>query len=214
MPSGRAGGGVVLRVKVAGIRRGLGALLLGQTEIENLKLLAVAATVDHKEIGRLNIAVDDAPGVGSGQRTRRLLAQRDDLGWGEAVVAEIELQRFPTQQLHDEVGLPFLFADIVDGANVGVIQGGGGPGLAQEAFVGKVDAGMRSAYGRRAGRGFRDQEAVGDELEGNFAFEPGIERTVDVAHAAGADLLYHSVGPKDSSGADHACPKSFRFTSQ
>ncbi len=51
-------------------------------------------------------------------------------------MAQILLQRFAAQQLHDEVGLPFLFADVVDAADVGVVQCGGGASLAQEAFVG------------------------------------------------------------------------------
>ena len=123
------------------------------------------------------------------------------------MVAEILLQRFSAQQLHNEVRLPFLFADVVDGADVGVVQGGGGPGLAQEALMGEVDAGMRSAHGRGAGWRLRNQEAVGDELESDFAFEPGIERAVDVTHAAGANLIDHSVGPKDSTSGDHSCPK-------
>src|ERR1700734_1686493 len=114
------------------------------------------------------------------------------------MVAEILLQRFPAQQLHDEIRLPFLFADVVDSANVGVVQRGCGPGLTQEALMGEVGAGMRSARGRGAGLRFGDQKVVGDELESNFSFEPGIERTVDVTHAAGADLIDYSVGTKDS----------------
>src|ERR1700678_1465256 len=129
-------------------------------------------------------------------------------------MAEIQLQRFSAQQLHDEVGLPFLFADVVDGADVGVVQGGCGPGLAQEALMREVEAGVWSACGRGAGGSFGDQKAVGDELESDLAFEPGIERTIDVTHAAGADLIYHSVGPKDSTSGDHSCPKAFGFTSQ
>ena len=79
--------------------------------------------------------MDDASGVGRGQRSRRLLSQGEYLGQGETMMVEIQLQRFPAQQLHDEIGLPFLFADVVDGADVGMIKGGGGPGLAQEALV-------------------------------------------------------------------------------
>ena len=58
------GGGVVLCVKEAGIQRSLSALLLGHSEIENLELLAITAALHHEEVGRLDIAMDDAPGVG------------------------------------------------------------------------------------------------------------------------------------------------------
>ena len=54
--------------------------------------------------------------------------------------------------------------------------------------------------------GVRDQKAVGDELESDFTFEPGIERAIDLAHAAGTYLLDHSVGPKGSARTDHSRP--------
>jgi hypothetical protein len=73
---------------------------------------------------------------------------------------------------------------------------------------------MRGAQGRRTGWGLGNQEAVGDKFESDFAFEPGVERPVDVTHAAGAYLVYHFVGPKDSARTDHSRPKAFGFTSQ
>ena len=60
-------------LKSARIRRGFCSLLLGQTEIQNLELLTVAATPDNEKVGRLNIAMDDATGVGGGERAPRLL---------------------------------------------------------------------------------------------------------------------------------------------
>ena len=89
----------------------------------------------------------DPPGVRRGQSAGCLLAQGDHLRRGKAVVGEIQLQRLASQQLHHQVGLSILFADIVDGADVRVVQGGGRPGLAQEAFMGKVDARVRGAGG-------------------------------------------------------------------
>ena len=139
--SSRSGGacGLAAGVEVAGVRRGFEALLLRQAEIENFQLLSVAATIDHKQIGRLDIAMHDAPGVRRSQSTCRLLAQGEYLGRGKAVVGEIQLQRLASQQLHHQVGLSVLFADVVNGADVGVVQGGGCPGLAQKALMGKVD---------------------------------------------------------------------------
>ena len=129
-------------------------------------------------------------------------------------MAEILLQRFPVQQLHHQVGLPFLLADVVDGADVGVVQGGDCPGLAQKAPMGEFGAGARSARGRGAGGRVRDQKAIGDDLKSDFPFEPWIERAIDLTHAAGAYLLYDSVGSKDSARTDHSSPLAFGFTSQ
>ena len=71
-------------------------------------------------------------------------------------MAEILLQRFPVQQLHHQIGLPFLLADVVDGTDIGVVQGGDGPGLAEKALMGEFGAGARSAHGRRAAGRVRD----------------------------------------------------------
>ncbi len=139
---------IAFGVEIARVGRGFGALLLGQPEIENFELLAVAAAIDHEQIGRLDVTVNDAPGVRRGQSARRLLAQGEYLGRGKVVVGEIQLQRLASQQLHDQVGLSVLLAHVVDGADIGVIQGGGRPGLAQEAFMGKVDPGVRRTGGR------------------------------------------------------------------
>ena len=77
---GHGGSGVVLRVEGMRVRCGLGALPLGHAEIENLELLAIAAALHHEEVGGLDIAMNDAPRVGSGERTGRLLAQGEHLG--------------------------------------------------------------------------------------------------------------------------------------
>ena len=79
-------------------------------------------------------------------------------------------------------------------------------GLAQEALVGDFGAGTWSARGRRAAGRVRDQKAVRDDLESDLTFQPRIERAIDLTHTAGAYLLYHSVGSKDSARLDHSSP--------
>ena len=88
-----------------------------------------------------------------------------------------------------------------------MVQGGGGLGLAQEALTGVEDAGGRRARGRGAPEGARGQKAVGDELEGDFTFEPDVERAIDLARAACAYLLNRSVGPKESARNGHSRPR-------
>ncbi len=88
------------------------------------------------------------------------------------------------QILHGDESLPVLLADVVDGADVGMVQGRSRLGLALEA-------------GQRLG-------VLGDvirqELEGDKAMQPGVFGLVDDAHAATADLLNNAVvrdGPAD-----------------
>jgi hypothetical protein len=69
-------------------------------------------------------------------------------------------------------GCPLVLVDVVDGADVGVIEGGGGPGLALEALP-----------GLGIGEG-----PFWEELEGHPAVEAGVHGLVDHAHAPAADL--------------------------
>ena len=86
--------------------------------------------------------------------------------------------------LHDqEVDVPFL-ADVVERADVRVVEGGDRPGLALEA-------------GTRLGVG---GQVVRQHLDGDLAIEPRVPRPVDLTHAArpqGGDDL---VGSQASSG--------------
>ena len=54
------------------------------------------------------------------------------------------LERLAVEVLHHDEMLAVEFANIVDGANVRVVQGGGGAGLAQEAVDGLLIAGESS----------------------------------------------------------------------
>ena len=51
------------------------------------------------------------------------------------------LQRGALQVLHDDEGAAVLLADVVNRADVGVIQGGGGAGLAPETVQGVAGRG-------------------------------------------------------------------------
>jgi hypothetical protein len=56
-------------------------------------------------------------------------------------VADDVLQRRPAQELHGDESLPALLVDLVDCANVGMVQGRGGLRLALEAAQGLRIAG-------------------------------------------------------------------------
>ena len=107
-----------------------------------------------------------------------------------------------------------MFADVVDDADIGVIQGSSGPSLTQKSLLGEVYTGVGRAGGRRACGCFRSEKTIRDELDGDFALEPGVQRAINIAHAAGAYLFNDLVRSKDSSRGDHQRPKAFGFTSQ
>lgn len=83
----------------------------------------------------------------------------------------------PIQIFHGDEGLAFRFADVVDGADMGVIQRTRGTRFPAESFDRVGVAG----------------ELARQELQGDEATEPGIPATVDDAHAASPQLLDNSV---------------------
>ena len=69
------------------------------------------------------------------------------------------------------------FADFVDGADVGVIEGGGGAGFAAKALEGLRVVG----------------DFVGEKFQGDEAAEFGVFGFEDHAHAAAADFVEDAV---------------------
>ena len=87
------------------------------------------------------------------------------------------LQRHAVQILHDDERLPVLLADVVDGADVGMVQGGCGacfPPKARERL-------------RVLGQFF------GKKLQGDEAVQPRVLGLIDHAHPAAAQLLDDAV---------------------
>ena len=87
------------------------------------------------------------------------------------------LQRHALQKLHGDEGFAVLVVDFVDGADVGMVQGGGGLGFALEA------AECLRVFGH----------VVGQELEGDKAAELHVLGLVDHTHPAAAELLDDAV---------------------
>ena len=80
------------------------------------------------------------------------------------------LQRRAVEEFHDDERLAVLLADVVDGADVGMVEGGGGAGFAAEALQGLAVSG----------------DIFGEEFEGYEAVEARVFGLVDHAHAAAA----------------------------
>jgi hypothetical protein len=83
----------------------------------------------------------------------------------------------PVQAFHHQEGAAVLLADIVDGADAGVVQRRG-----------------RSCLAAESGEGFGiGGEVWRQELQGDGALQPGILGFVDDAHPAAAELLDDAV---------------------
>ena len=97
------------------------------------------------------------------------------------------LQRHAIETFHGDEGLAMLIVDFVNGADVGMVEGGGGLGFALEAAEGLRILG----------------DFVGQELERDEATEFDVLGLVDDSHAATAEFLDDAVvrdGLADQSG--------------
>ena len=149
-----------------------GAFADSEAEVDELDREG-AGVISEENIGGFEVAVDEAVLVGVGQGIAELGGDLDGLFEGLGF-AFLEARAF--DQLHDEVGHVAVFADVVDGDNVRVAEGGRGAGLAEEALAGVADL-----------------EVGAEDLDRNRALEVRIPGAEDDAHAAAADLLVEAV---------------------
>ncbi len=133
-----------------------------QAEVEHLD---VAVGADHQVLG-LDVAVDDARGVGRSKRRGHLPDQRQEPGQ-VGVRARQRPQRLPLDPFQDQERPAPVFANAVKGADGRVIQRRGGARLAPEP-----------CQGARVAR-----RLLWEELQGHDPAQPGVMGLVDDAHA-------------------------------
>jgi len=75
--------------------------------------------------------MEDAEGVSGLKAVGNLDSDREHELQAGRPTGDEPVERLPGDVLHDDVALIAAFADFVDGADVGVLDGGGEPGFAQ-----------------------------------------------------------------------------------
>ena len=124
------------------------------------------------DVGGLDVAVDQAAGVGRRQSLRDLPADPQALNQRQRLLAaEAVLQRLAGQQGHGDEGNAAVLADLIDGNDVVMAGGGGRPALAQEAAAGRIARGQTGQH----------------RLERDGPAQDGIFRAEDDAHTALAE---------------------------
>jgi len=146
---------------------------LGQPEVQQLGALAR----DH-DVARLEVAVHQAPAVGGVQGVGDLDRVPHHVGGRDRTPDQPRGQGLALEMLHHQVVVAVLLADVEEGADVRMIQAADGLGLALEPFL-EVGAGGG---------------ALGQDLDGDRAFQARVAGAVDLAHASGADLGLDLVG--------------------
>ena len=121
--------------------------------------------------------MDDAAGVRGVERVGDLDAERKDRFQLECPSADHVLEGRAVEEFHDEESAAGVLADVVDGADVGVVQGRCGLGFAAETLE-------RLAVLRKV---------LGQKLQGDEAAKAGVFGLVDHAHATAAEFFENPV---------------------
>ena len=144
-----------------------------QTEVQDLGLPALG----DKDIGRLDVAVHNSAGVGGIERVGDLDSQIEQLFNLERTALDLVFEGYAVQILHGDEGLPVLLADVVNGADIGMVQGRGRLRFALEAAEGLRIFGY----------------IFGKELQRDEAVQSRVFGLVNHTHAAATEHLNDSV---------------------
>src|SRR5262245_4003647 len=121
------------------------------------------------DVARLEVTVDDASPMRLVGRVRDLDADPQRLVPRQRTLLQSILQRLALEQLHDDVIGAVLMADVVEHADMRMVQRGDDTSL-------PLEAGAQVRVGR---------EVRGEDLERDAALQAGIPRPIHLAHAPG-----------------------------
>ncbi len=144
-----------------------------QSEVKNLGVPALG----DEDVCRLDVAVHNALGMSCVQRIGNLDGETDQHIGLYRNPSDAMLQRQAVEKLHGDECLAVLLADVIKSADVGMIQRGGGLGLA-------LKAGERL---RVAGQVF------GKEFQRDETMQPGVLPLIDHAHTAATEFFDNTV---------------------
>ena len=156
----------------------------GQAEVEDFH----PAVGRQEEVLRLDVAVDDALGVGGGEPFRDRRADGDRLPPRQRPPGQTLAERLAFQQFHDGIGDGALGAVVVDAQDVRVGQRRHRPGLALEA---------RPPLGVA-------REGLRQDFDGDLAPQARVAGAVHLPHAARAERGEDLVRTEPAGDCEHA----------
>jgi len=138
--------------------------------------LGVAA-VGNEDVGGLDVAVHNAAGMRGIECVGHFDGQVEQALQFERTSVERMLQGAAGQILHHDEQAAFMLANLMDGADVGMVQGGGSAAFAAEALK---SLGIAGSF-------------LGKKFEGDKAAEGSVFSLVNHTHSAAASKLYDAV---------------------
>src|SRR5579862_8555631 len=121
--------------------------------------------------------MNDALGMRSVQAVGNVDRENQKFFQFQRLALDLVLQRYAVQELHADEGFAVLLADVVDGADIGVVQRGGGLCFA-----------LKSAE-----NGWIAGHIVGQKFQGDKTVQARVFRLVHDTHAAAAKLFRDAV---------------------
>jgi hypothetical protein len=143
---------------------GFGGMAFRQSEIEDFD----GTVRGDFDVSGLEVAVDDAAFVGGLESLGDLAGDGEGFVKGERALPDVLGEGGAFDEFHDQV----IGADVVDRADVRMVEGGDGAGFALESFV----------------------EFFFGNFDGDRAIEAGIAGSVDLSHAARAEDAFNEIG--------------------
>src|SRR2546422_313170 len=135
------------------------------------------SAIRDEDIGRFDVTVNDPLRMGSIQCVGNLDGQLQQLLRVERPAGNAVLERLALQKLHDNKVLALVFINLMDGTDVGVIQGGGGASFTLEPLH-RITV---------LGKLFRQ------EFQSYQTAEPGVFCLVHHAHPAATEFFQDAV---------------------
>ncbi len=129
------------------------------------------AAFGDENVGGLDVAMNDALGVRGVEAVGDVDGEGEEAFEVHGAAGDGVLEGLALEVLHRDEGLAVGVADFVDGADVGVVEGGGGFGFAAETFEGLGIAGER----------------FGEEFQSDETVEERVLGFVDDAHSAATE---------------------------
>jgi hypothetical protein len=123
-----------------------------------------------ENIRRLDVPVDDASVVRCIEAVRNLNSDAQQFLYFERPTLYVLSESVPLEMLHHEKGLVLVFTDIVDGANVRMINRGDRVGFATEALA----------------RVLRSGQMQGEHLDRDAPIQALVPSSIHLAHTADA----------------------------
>ncbi len=146
---------------------------LGQAEVENFHVAALR----EENVSRLDVPMDDSFGVRGIKSVRNLNRNVEQLVDGQRAFENALGQRLALEQLHDDEVPALVLGNLMDGANVRMIQSGSGARFALEPLEG---LGIILHVRRK-------------EFQRHVAAEDQVLGFIDDSHSTSAELVEHAV---------------------